>query len=200
MSSRIRFPFASDVFAAFPDLWRLAPPPSAEVETRAYAETLAASARPREAIAFLAHLMSKREAIWWGLRCVHAARGAAAGTAAARAVEAWVRTPDDDLRRAAMDEGARGDTRKAETFLALAVARSGGSLTPVDLAPVAAPPEACALAVNAAIVLAALAGEPSAVDARLRACAQSGVHFLRGGDATPEWGSAWAGETPRRAA
>src|SRR5579872_3714960 len=78
LSSRIRFAAARTVFAAFPDLRRYAPPPADLCAPLDYARRLRASARPSDAIVFVAHLLPRREAVWWARQCVVAIQGAAA--------------------------------------------------------------------------------------------------------------------------
>ncbi len=183
MSSRIRFSTAQNVFEAFADLRRVAPPPDGECAPLEYARQLLASARPAHAIVFLAYLLPRREAVWWARQCVGAMLGVRAEDAALRAAEAWVRAPEEENRRAALAIGAAGDQSLATTWLALAAAWSGGSMSPPDLKPMAAPPSACAQAANAAIVLAACDGDPLAVMERIVACAEAGVRFAEGGEA-----------------
>src|SRR5579864_6955197 len=101
MSSRIRFTTARNVFEAFPDLRPMAPPPADESPPLDYARRLLASPRPAEAIAFLAFLLPRREAVWWARQCVVALLGPSADDAALRAADAWVREPEEQNRLAA---------------------------------------------------------------------------------------------------
>ncbi len=186
MSSRIRFATARNVFEAFPDLRHVAPPPADESAPLDYARRLLISRRPTDAIAFLAYLLPRREAVWWARQCVGAILGRRADDAALRAAEAWVRAPEEDNRQAALAIGAAGDQANATTWLALAAAWSGGSMCAPDLKPLAAPISACAKAANAAIVLAATAGDPLAIGPWITACAEAGIRFAEGGDARPQ--------------
>ncbi len=70
--------------------------------------------------------------------------------------------------------------RKATSWLARAVAHSGGSLLAPEHPPSKPAPEACALSVNAAIVFAATAKPPLAILPWIRACAEAGVRFASG--------------------
>lgn len=202
MSSRIRFAAAGAVFDAFPDLRRFAPPPQDDCAPLDYARRLLGSPRPSDAIAFLAYLLPRREAVWWACQCVGALLGPRAQDAALGAADLWVRGPDEDHRQAALKIGSSSAPEAATTWLARAAAWSGGSMCPPEMQPLPAPPSACAQAVNAAIVLAATAGEPIGVMKRIAACAEAGIRFAEGGDARVTIGEASTGATtgPRPAA
>jgi hypothetical protein len=182
MSSRVRFVAAGDVFEAFADLRQAVPPPRGDAAPLAYARELLASPRPANAIAFLAHLLPRREAVWWARQCVGALLGPRAEDAALRAAEAWVRSPEEENRRAALEIGAASDQRLPTTWLALAAAWSGGSMCAPDLKPLPPPKSACAKAANAAIALACASGDPLGYAQRVAACAEAGIRFADGGD------------------
>jgi hypothetical protein len=184
MSSRIRFASARNVFEAFPDLARVLAPPTDDYAPLDYTQTALSSPRPTDAIIFLAYLLPRREAVWWAIQCVRAMLGSSADDEALRAADAWVRAPEDDSRRAALAAYNARDQRAATTWLAFAAGWSGGSVTPPDQQPMPAPPAACAQGVHTAVILAACAGDPLSVVDRLRACAEAGIHFAAGGDAS----------------
>ena len=183
MPSRIRFNDAGDVFAAFPELARYAPKPAGPVEALAYAWALAEARPPSAAIAYLAHLLPRREAIWWAAQCLGALQPASAQDPGARIATAWVRNPDEALRREAHGYSHTADLRQPSAWLARAVAHSGGSLVAPDQPAVAAPADACAQAVNAAIVVAASSAPPPMILAWFKACAEAGARFAAGEDA-----------------
>jgi hypothetical protein len=183
MSSRIRFTTARSVFEAFDDLWRFAPPPGDDRAPLDYAATLLASPRAVESLVFLAHLLPRREAVWWARQCVAAILGPPSDDAAFRAAGDWVRAPEESHRRAALEIGNRGDQGVATTWLALAAGWSGGSLIVNEENPVPPPPSACAKAANAAVVL---AGHSTGIDTMTPwfvACAEAGIRFADGGEA-----------------
>lgn len=184
MSSRIRFASAHSVFDAFPDLDYVATRPADDIDPLDHARALLASSRPRDAVLFLSHLLPRREAVWWAARCVRALVAEGGADEALSAAETWVRTPEDDNRRAALLAANASDRRKPTTWLAFAAGWSGGSLLPADQKPVAAPPAACAMAANTAIMLAVAAGDPLGVTRRMVACADAGVRFAGGGEPT----------------
>jgi hypothetical protein len=183
MPSRIRFTTARGVFETFADLRRLAPEPIDDSPPLDYAQRLLASDRPAQAIPFIAHLLPRREAVWWARQCVGAILGPRAEDKALSAAEAWVRAPEEDNRRAALAIGAAGDQRIATTWLALAGGWSGGSLVAPEHKPMPPQPSACANAANAAIILAITAQDPPAIRRWIRACAEAGLRFADGGDA-----------------
>jgi len=183
MSSRIRFVAARDVFEAFADLRHVAPPPAGDVAPLDYARELMASPRPAHAVVFLAYLLPRREAVWWARQCVGAILGPRAEDAALRAAEAWVRAPEEENRRLALEVGMAADQRLATTWLALAAAWSGGSMCAPDVKPMAPPISACAKAANAAISLAISTGDPLAYAQWVAACADAGIKFAEGGEA-----------------
>ena len=184
MSSRIRFASARSVFDAFADLKYAAPSPGDDSAPLDYARALLASPRPTDAIVFIAHLLPRREAVWWAIQCVRAMLGGNADDGALRAADAWVRAPEEDGRNAALAIANAVVQRAPTTWLAFAAAWSGGSMTPPVQKPMAAPPSACAKAAHTAVILAACADDPLGVVRRIAACAEAGIRFADGGDAT----------------
>ncbi len=183
MSSRVRFSTAGDVCEAFKDLRRIAPAPGDASAPLDYVRRLLASRRPIDAIAFLAHVLPRREAVWWARQCVGAILGARAEDEALRVADAWVRAPEEERRRAALDVAAAGDPERPTTWLARAAGRSGGNIRAPEQKPIVAAPAACAQAANAAIVLAICAQDPRTIGAWIAACVEAGVRFAEGGEA-----------------
>ena len=183
MSSRIRFATARNVFETFVELRRVAPPPGDDAPPLDYARRLFGSARPTSAIVFLAHLLPRREAVWWARQCVGTILGPSSDDDALRAAEAWVRAPEEENRRAALAIGGAADQAFPTTWLALAAAWSGGSMTAPDVKPMAAPAAACAQAANAAIMLAITQSDPKIVRGWIDACVEAGLRFADGGEA-----------------
>jgi hypothetical protein len=183
MTSRIRFAEASDVYDAFPSLELYAPRAAASVAPLDHARALLASPRPATALAYLAHLLPRREAVWWGCQCVSAVLGAAAKNDGLRLALLWVRDPDDALRREALSFAEANDLKSPTTWLARAAGHSGGSVAAADQ-PAAAPnPDACALSVNAAVVLAATTAQPLMILPWIKECAEAGIRFASGEEA-----------------
>jgi Family of unknown function (DUF6931) len=182
MPSRIRFATARSVFEAFPDLDHVAARPADDIDPLDHARALLASSRPREAVLFLSHLLPRREAVWWAAQCVRALIGEDGADEALRAAETWVRAPEDENRRVALSVANASDRRKPTTWLAFAAGWSGGSILAPDQKPMPAPPGACAMSANTAIMMGVAAGDPRSVVRRMAACAEAGVRFASGGD------------------
>jgi len=192
-TSRIRFTLAAQAFEDAPGLRGSIPEPPEGAEPLAFLATLAASERPVDALTYFAHLMPRRETVWWGCQCVRAIQGESPGLAAA---EAWVRDPQEKTRRAALDLGNAGDKRRAASWLAMAAGYSGGDIGPADrkplspahpqiiAPPVPAAPHMTASAVGAALAL-AIGGAGRDGPAWTQACVASAVDFASGGDAKP---------------
>src|SRR3984885_10444577 len=135
MLSRIRFATARGVFEAFPDLSYVVAAPADDTQPLDHARALLRSPRPSDAVLFISHLLPRREAVWWAAQCVRALLGAGAADEALRIAETWVRTPEEDNRRAALGIASASDRRKPTTWLAFAAGWSGGSMVPPDQAP-----------------------------------------------------------------
>ena len=185
MSSRIRFATARNVFEAFPDLRQAAPPPGDESAPLDYARLLLASPRPAQAILFLAYLLPRREAVWWARQCVGEIVGPRGEDVALRAAEAWVRAPDEDNRRAALDIGNAGDQNAATTWLALAAGWSGGSMCAPDLHAAGGADLGLREGGERRHRACGLHGRSARYVQRIKACAEAGVRFAEGGDARP---------------
>ncbi len=182
MSDRLRFGTAQQVFEAFPTA-------AADIDVKPVDETpldfarkLLAPGRRFQAVVYVAYLLPRREAVWWGCLCVRAINGNQADEALL-AAESWVRDPDEATRRAALNLGWTRDARRATTWLALAAGQSGGSIAAEDASYVQAPPQATALDVKAAVILAIAQSPPADQSAWLSACVEAGIRFAEGGDA-----------------
>jgi hypothetical protein len=143
---------------------------------------LLARAHRFDAIVFMACLLPRREAVWWGCQCVRALHENNEDDALL-AAEAWVREPEEEHRRAALEIAASGDTRIATTWLARAAGHSGGSIAADDSAPVRASPDATAINLKAAVILAIVEHPMAEALAWMRACVEAGLRFAEGGDA-----------------
>ena len=185
MSSRLRFNSARQVFEAFGSARDdIATPPTDEPPL-AFARRLVNSARPIDGVAFCAYLLPRREAVWWGCQCVRALLELQnGGDAALRAAEAWVREPEEETRRAALELGRVEDRRAPTTWLARAAGWSGGDIAASGLRPIPAPPHLTAKAVLAAIVLAGARSDSRWVG-WISGCADGCIRFAEGGDARP---------------
>jgi hypothetical protein len=182
MSARLRFNTAQQVIEAFPAVFAdidLQPGDETSIE---FARKLLVAARGFDAITYVACLLPRREAVWWGCQCVRAISDNKVDDFLL-AAEAWVREPEEASRRAALKLGASGNMRTATTWLALATGHSGGSVAPEESLPVAASPDATAIDVKVAVVLAIVRRPLPDQPAWVSACIEAGVRFAEGGDA-----------------
>jgi hypothetical protein len=182
MSTRLRFNTAQQVFDEFPRV-------AAEIDLRPTEESpldfalkLLARAHRFDAIVFTACLLPRREGVWWGCQCLRALGGDQADEALL-AAEAWVREPEEAQRRAALEIAGSGDRSVATTWLASAAGHSGGSLTAEGSAPVRASPDATAINLKAAVILAIVERPMTEAPGWIKACVEAGLRFADGGDA-----------------
>ncbi len=182
MEPRILFTKAWQVVEAFPDLADDIGRPPGDEAPLDFARGLLANPSRFDAIVYLAHVLPRREAVWWGCQCLRAI-GADAADAALLAAEAWVRGPAEETRRAALALAAPRLLGKAPTWLAMAAGQSGGSIAREGAHPAPAPPQATALAVKAAVILAIAQSPQPMQKAWLRACVEAGIRFAEGGEA-----------------
>ncbi len=153
-------------------------------EARAALEALAAAGHGPEAARVAAHALPKREAVWWLCMC---ARGVpdpalpAPDRAALAAAEAWVRRPDEALRRAAMDAAHTTTFRSPEAWAAVAAFWSGGSMAPAGQPAVPPGEHLTGVAVAGGVVLASVRRHPARAPDRLRRFLDSAREIAAGG-------------------
>jgi hypothetical protein len=111
-----------------------------------------------DAVRLLAHLMPKREAVWWAWVSVRRSPGAHPSpeeTASLQATEKWLSQPTDENRRGALAAAEKARVGSAAGCAGLAAFLSGDSLAPVGAQPVPPGEYLSAKAVANAIILAA---------------------------------------------
>lgn len=155
MKSRARFLTAAQVYEAFPTAADDVGQPAGEVDPHDYLAMLAAVAPIPSAVCFAAYFLPKREAVWWACATVRAT-GAVAPTdeEVIAAAETWVRSPDDENRRAALSAAMAADGSRPATWTAFAAGFSGGSIGSAEFQAVPPAPHLTAKAVNGAVGLA----------------------------------------------
>lgn len=188
MANRIRFTTAAQVIEAFPgaaaDLGEL-PGDVAPVDCLA---ALVEDENPNLAVIFAALALPKRESVWWG--CL-ALRGMGATDETTREglrlAEAWVRSPEEEERRAAGEFAESEFFEGAGAWIAFAAFTTSGSLAPAGLQAVPPAPEVSGKCVAMAVMLAC--GHDDALVRRdnLRAAVESARDFAVGGDGTAAW-------------
>ncbi len=183
MSTRLRFNAAGQVFEAFPRVTAgIGLRPNGEEAPVDFARRLLARGAGFDPIVYVASVLPRREAVWWGCQCVRALNGGRTDDAL-QAAESWVRNPEDAERRAALQIGMSGDTNAPSTWLALAAGHSGGSIAPEESPPVHAWAEATATNLKAGLILAIVQRPMAEIQPWVRACVEAGMRFADGGDA-----------------
>ena len=133
----------------------------------------------------LAHALPKREAVWWA--CVVARtqvleRTRPEITAALEAAEAWVYTPDEQTRRAAMARAQATQFDHPGVWAAVAAFWSGGSMVAENLPAVPPAEHLTAVAVTGAVQLSAVIPDPQQAPERLRVFLAQAVDIANGGN------------------
>lgn len=181
--SKVRFATARSLFESFPELsTQISVAPTSDNPV-AFLRNLSSQDKFGDAVTFCAHLLPRREAVWWACKSSTAFLGDIVESAAGclKAAEAWVGVPNDANRRAALEAGEQADKDDPLTWLALAAGWSGGMLFSEPKAPVAVPPYLTARAVRIAIMLSEPYVSPGDAAARRRACIADGIELAEHG-------------------
>ncbi|WP_308916521.1 DUF6931 family protein [Jannaschia sp. LMIT008] len=157
----LRYRMPRDLYAALPELAELTQHrPRGEEDAQAYLARLRSSTTPEDAVTFTAFAAVPHMAIWWGYESLRELPQAVGprDRDLMGLVAAWTSTPTDDLRHRTMQRALFAPARSPAVMLGLAVGWSGGSIAPMDTAPV---PPARAPRSIASAILSALARAPS---------------------------------------
>lgn len=121
-----------------------------------------------DAIRFVAHVLPKREAVYWACMVWGALFGprrlSANQEAAFEAAIEWVCDPNEATRRQAETAARAAGFDNSAGCAAMAAFWSQGSMTPAHLPPVEVKPYLCGRMVSASVILTAAAGEYSRLD------------------------------------
>jgi hypothetical protein len=137
-----------------------------------------------EATRLVAHALPKREAVWWACMCVsHTAPPdlPAIDRVAREAAEEWVRQQTDKTRRIAFGHAQAGGCTSPEAWAAIAAFWSGDSMSPEGQPAVPPAPHLAGTAAAGAVALAAVRGDVTRREARLRRFLESGRNIAAGG-------------------
>lgn len=138
-----------------------------------------------EATRLVAHALPAREAVWWACACTrHTATSGASQKAENKvreAAEEWVRRQTDEHRRAAMKEAETAGFGSPEAWTAVAAFWSGNSMSPPEAPKVPPEPHFTGLAVAGAVALAAVRGEATRREDRLKRFLASAKDIAVGG-------------------
>ncbi|MEM9635971.1 MAG: hypothetical protein AAGA50_31955 [Pseudomonadota bacterium] len=184
MGSRIRFTKAKQVFEAYPDLNETVREPSGLAAPEDYVIELQKSDAPLTALAYFAHALPKREAVWWGMRCVSGldCNQSESDKKLLALTEYWVREGDEEARAKVHEAAEKSDADSASVWIGRAAGWSGGSLSPLPDQRVEMPDDLTAKAVNAAVLIAIGALMPEERDKALGDCLSAGLSFAGGGN------------------
>lgn len=177
--SRIRFTTARSVFETFPELARKSTVAATDDPAIVFLKNLSANHKFEEAVAFCAHLLPRREAVWWGCGSVRSFPHDIPQSRAAPlvAAESWVHNPTEANRLRALQIGTRSDNSDCLTWLALGAGWAGGMLSTVPNPPVPVPQYLTARAIRVAVLLALPHIAASDRPARKSACIAEGIRL-----------------------
>ncbi|MBN9670377.1 DUF6931 family protein [Roseibium aggregatum] len=183
MASRIRFTRAKQVFETFPDLVETVAEPETDIAPAEYSKALLGSDDPQNALTYFAHVLPKREAVWWGIQCVSGLveNLSEADKKILALSETWVREGDEEARTAVHDAAQEGKMDTASAWVGLAAGWSGGSLSPNPDYRVDTPDDLTAKALNAGLQIAIGSLGPNDRDEALKSCLAAGLSFAEGG-------------------
>jgi hypothetical protein len=181
--SRIRFATAQALFEAFPEVSQKIGTAASNQAPIDFLKRLWSDSKVAEAVTFCVYLLPRREAVWWACGCARRLLGdlpkdQAAGLLAA---EAWVYQPDDEHRQAALDIGIRGDSKDAQTWLALAAGWSGGFLKSSRNRQDPVPPFMTARAARIAVLFSASKVGGNERMERLKTCIAEAIELAENG-------------------
>ena len=177
----VRFVTARDVFDAFPTAQQDVNAEPSDAPSLQYLQSLADSGELNKAVSFCAYLLPRREAVWWGCRCVKALLPTLPNDEATllRAAEDWAKVPEEDRRLAALEKGMRSNPNWPSTWLALAAGWSGGNILVGLQASALPPPQQTARAIRAALLGAVSRLAPMERNKGLRACVEDGMRIAK---------------------
>lgn len=186
----LRFATAQSLFEAFPELANKATVAPGNELPIPYLVRLSAQGKFDEAVAFCAHLLPRREAVWWACGSVRAFLGAGlrAASPALTAAEIWAHEPTTDHRASALRIGQESDDADPLTWLALSAGWSGGALGPNPHNTVPVPVYLTARAARIAIFLSARYLATADQAERQGACIAEGIRLADPDDDTRQGG------------
>lgn len=174
---RIQFEKASDLFLAFPTLESDMVAKPSDVGVLDYMDNLLAGETPEDAMTFFSYLAPKREAVWWACRCIRLLNKDAGLQPSVALAETWVRTPEEEHRRAALDHAEAADSGVSQTWAAYGAGWSGGNIAPDGSPPILASPQLTAKAVRAAVLIAIAEDAPQTRADRLKRCYEEAMRL-----------------------
>jgi hypothetical protein len=151
-------------------------------DVRAFLAALLGADRHADAVRLLAHLLPRREAIFWAWSSVRRVLPPEPPPAVAVAVEAtgrWIAEPVEANRRPTLELAEAAGLGTAAGCAALAVFLSGGSIAPPEVEVVEPEPFAASKAIAGAVILAAVSAEPERAPERFGESITQGLDIGR---------------------
>ncbi len=178
-----RFPTAQSLFETFPELAKTCAAQPADMPSIAFVQQLAAAENFDQALTFCAHLLPRREAVWWACKNVRRmlADRLQNRNTCLLAAEAWVEKPDEEERQAALQAGNIGDSEDPLTWLARGAGWAGGLLVAHPKRSVPVPHHMTARACRIALMLGSARVDPKERPALLRASIAEAVKLAETG-------------------
>jgi len=141
-----------------------------------------------KAVRVQAHLLPKRQAVWWGIVCVKSVGGelAPADADAKAAAYAWVEKPGEKVRRACEVAANKTKFDGPGSWLAMAAFWSGGSIAPEEMGEIAPDEKLTGQAVSSSLMIAAVAGDATKAKDRYRAFLAAAPQIASGKIPLPE--------------
>lgn len=152
--SRLRFNTAADLFDAFPTAEEDMVVAPSDAPVLPFMQSLLKGPTPEEAITFCAYLLPRRDAVWWGCRCLGSIVDALpqTDTAFLDLAQRWALQPDEENRTMALIAGMDADAKTPGAWMALGAGWSGGNMMVNTDNVIPAPPYLTAKAINAGIL------------------------------------------------
>jgi pSer/pThr/pTyr-binding forkhead associated (FHA) protein len=147
-----------------------------------------------DAVRFAAHALPKRKAIWWGCACIRLMAGdmlAPDDQEAILLAERWVKSPNEEDRRASEKIAARLNYGTPAAWVAMGTFWAEGSLGPEHLSdPIVPKPDLTAQAIRNASVLAVVSKDPQHADRHYQTLANLAVSIAQQEQLWPQgWNS-----------
>ncbi len=138
-----------------------------------------------DSIVFLAHALPKRQAIWWACLCskfVANEETTPEDLASLNMSEQWVYEPDDSKRRLCGDLAQKSEYKTSQSWVAVAVFWSGGSISDEEGPTLEPGPFLCAHAVSGAILNAVGVSGADDIDVQFQDFITQGLNIADGGN------------------
>jgi len=156
-------------------------------EPRDYVEFLLRNRLYADVVGLLAHVLPRREAVWWAWSCARDATESPspADTAVLDATSRWIIEQTDEQRRAAALAAEALDYDTPAAMAGLAAFMCGDTLGPPDAPPAPPPETGAAQAITGSICMAAAEGDPESIGERFE-------QFIARGMERADKGMVWA--------